>query len=248
MSVGEIAPKIQGVENQNLVNTFSTNQVLKTPNGGTGDSSLGAYEVLVGGTTSTDSVKSVSSTGSSGTILTSNGSGALPTWQSNSAFFIADGSETSSGSGTSLSHNLTSGTYTKWEGYIFGTAGSSSSGNYGNFNITFNSDTSGHYSYTFIEEDQTGDGNITSSGASSVPLSYTGPGSGTGNSTRLFWKFSIVVTGSHTLFTAIGGYTTNSFGQGKILASAIYTGTATSIQINTNLAFVNMHMTFAGAV
>lgn len=49
--------------------------------GGTGDTSLTAYAVLAGGTTSTGAVQSVSGLGSSGNVLTSNGAGALPTWQ-----------------------------------------------------------------------------------------------------------------------------------------------------------------------
>ena len=49
--------------------------------GGTGDASLTAYSLLCGGTTSTGAVQSVASVGSSGQILTSNGAGALPTFQ-----------------------------------------------------------------------------------------------------------------------------------------------------------------------
>jgi len=50
-------------------------------NGGTGDTSLTAYAVLCGGTTSTGVVQSVSGVGTSGQVLTSNGAAALPTWQ-----------------------------------------------------------------------------------------------------------------------------------------------------------------------
>lgn len=49
--------------------------------GGTGLSSTTAYAVLCGGTTSTGSLQSVSGVGTTGQVLTSNGSGALPTWQ-----------------------------------------------------------------------------------------------------------------------------------------------------------------------
>jgi len=52
------------------------------PSGGTGVSSATAYSVLCGGTTSTGAFQSVSGVGTSGQILTSNGVGALPTWQS----------------------------------------------------------------------------------------------------------------------------------------------------------------------
>ena len=49
--------------------------------GGTGDGSFTAYSVICGGTTSTAALQNVSGLGSSGEILTSNGSGVLPTWQ-----------------------------------------------------------------------------------------------------------------------------------------------------------------------
>ena len=50
--------------------------------GGTGRSSHTAYAVLCGGTTTTAAQQSIASVGSSGQVLTSNGAGALPTFQS----------------------------------------------------------------------------------------------------------------------------------------------------------------------
>lgn len=50
--------------------------------GGTGRSSHTAYAVLCGGTTTTTAQQSIASVGSSGQVLTSNGAGALPTFQS----------------------------------------------------------------------------------------------------------------------------------------------------------------------
>lgn len=52
------------------------------PDGGTGLTSLTPYAVLTGGTTSTSAMQQVSGLGTSGQVLTSNGAGALPTWQS----------------------------------------------------------------------------------------------------------------------------------------------------------------------
>lgn len=49
--------------------------------GGTGLSSTTAYAVLCGGTTSTSALQSIASVGTSGHVLTSNGAGALPTFQ-----------------------------------------------------------------------------------------------------------------------------------------------------------------------
>lgn len=53
--------------------------------GGTGLTSATAYAVLCGGTTSTGAFQSVASVGTAGQILTSNGAGALPTFQSGSS-------------------------------------------------------------------------------------------------------------------------------------------------------------------
>lgn len=49
--------------------------------GGTGVASTTAYAVLCGGTTSTGALQAVAGLGSSGDVLTSNGAGALPTFQ-----------------------------------------------------------------------------------------------------------------------------------------------------------------------
>ena len=48
--------------------------------GGTGVASTTAYALLAGGTTSTGNLQSLASLGTSGQVLTSQGSGALPTW------------------------------------------------------------------------------------------------------------------------------------------------------------------------
>jgi hypothetical protein len=53
--------------------------------GGTGLSSATAYAVLCGGTTSTGALQPVASVGTAGQVLTSNGAGALPTFQDVSA-------------------------------------------------------------------------------------------------------------------------------------------------------------------
>lgn len=49
--------------------------------GGTGRASTTAYAVICGGTTSTSAEQSIASVGTSGQVLTSNGAGALPTFQ-----------------------------------------------------------------------------------------------------------------------------------------------------------------------
>lgn len=54
---------------------------LAVSRGGTGLASATAYAVLCGGTTSTGAFQSVASVGTAGQVLTSNGAGALPTFQ-----------------------------------------------------------------------------------------------------------------------------------------------------------------------
>jgi hypothetical protein len=54
---------------------------LTVADGGTGGAELGAYQVLIGGITSTSPVQVVSGTGTAGQVLTSNGPGSAPTWQ-----------------------------------------------------------------------------------------------------------------------------------------------------------------------
>jgi hypothetical protein len=56
---------------------------LSVSQGGTGASTQTAYSVLCGGTTSTGAYQSVASVGTAGQVLTSNGAGALPTFQTN---------------------------------------------------------------------------------------------------------------------------------------------------------------------
>lgn len=60
-------------------------------NGGTGLTTTTAYGLIAAGTTSTGNFQQVSGTGTSGQILTSNGAGALPTWQNAPATGVSKG-------------------------------------------------------------------------------------------------------------------------------------------------------------
>lgn len=51
------------------------------PYGGTGNTTFTAYSVITAGTTATGTFQNVSGLGTSGQVLTSNGAGALPSWQ-----------------------------------------------------------------------------------------------------------------------------------------------------------------------
>jgi len=60
--------------------TLTLTNPLTVPNGGTGDNTFSANQVIIGGTTSTGALQQVSG-GTSGYVLTSNGPTAAPTWQ-----------------------------------------------------------------------------------------------------------------------------------------------------------------------
>lgn len=69
--------------------------------GGTGLSSTTAYAVLCGGTTSTGALQSIAGVGTAGQVLTSNGAGALPTFQAASAGTAATQSDQETATSTS---------------------------------------------------------------------------------------------------------------------------------------------------
>jgi hypothetical protein len=61
--------------------TTNVTGTLPVANGGTGVASATAYALLAGGKTTTGAFQSIASVGTSGQVLTSNGAGALPTFQ-----------------------------------------------------------------------------------------------------------------------------------------------------------------------
>lgn len=75
---------------------FDSGNTIGVGNGGTGRTSATAYAVVCGGTTSASALQSIASVGTSGQVLTSNGAGALPTFQTISTG-LTIGSTTTSG-------------------------------------------------------------------------------------------------------------------------------------------------------
>jgi hypothetical protein len=71
--------------------TTQVSGTLPVGNGGTGLSTTTAYGLIAAGTTSTGNFQQVSGTGTSGQLLTSNGAGALPTWQNAPASGVSKG-------------------------------------------------------------------------------------------------------------------------------------------------------------
>jgi hypothetical protein len=64
-----------------VITALPTGTVIPVANGGTGRATNVAYSVVCGGTTTGGAEQSVASVGTSGQILTSNGAGALPSFQ-----------------------------------------------------------------------------------------------------------------------------------------------------------------------
>jgi len=81
--------------------------------GGTGNSTFTAYSVICAGTTATGAFQNVSGLGTSGQVLTSNGAGALPTWQAGgSGPWTATGTNSAKGGdGTSVASGSNSLSY-----------------------------------------------------------------------------------------------------------------------------------------
>jgi hypothetical protein len=118
--------------------TTGVTGTLPVANGGTGAASATAYAVQCGGTTSTGAHQSIASVGTTGQVLTSNGAGALPTFQAAAGATISDDTTTAatyyptfatatSGSLTSIKVSSTKLTYNPSTGALSSTSHVSSS-------------------------------------------------------------------------------------------------------------------------
>jgi len=82
-------------------NTETLGGTLVVAHGGTGDTSFTPFAVITGGTTSTGALQSVATVGTAGQVLTSNGAGALPTFQPATSSITIDG-DTGSATGNPI--------------------------------------------------------------------------------------------------------------------------------------------------
>ena len=110
-ATGDVYLTLAGTSNEIIVTPSGTTITLSTPqaigtgssptfaalsltapltvsNGGTGDSTLTAYALLTGGTTSTGALQQVSGVGTSGQVLVSAGASALPVWTTLSTIVV----------------------------------------------------------------------------------------------------------------------------------------------------------------
>lgn len=116
VGIGTSSPtqKLDVAGNGNFSGTITLGSALAVSSGGTGLTSATAYAVLTGGTTSTGAHQSVSGTGTTGQVLTSNGAGALPTWQtaSGGSSYTSITSNTTATAGTNYLCDTSSGSFT----------------------------------------------------------------------------------------------------------------------------------------
>ncbi len=159
--------------------------VLLVPHGGTGDSSFTPYSVICGGTTSTGNLQNVTGVGTAGQILTSNGAGSLPTWQTGASTSISITGD-SGGTITGSSFIFTGGT----TGLTFSGSGTTESligtvnvahGGTGDTSFTAYSLIAGGTTSTGPLQNISGVGTsgqfLTSNGASALPTWQTAPAS-----------------------------------------------------------------------
>ena len=171
---------------------------ITVPHGGTGNTTFTAYSLICAGTTATGTFQNVSGLGTSGQVLTSNGSSNLPTWQA-----LPTSGTVTSVSGTAGQIDVVNGTTTPVisidAGYVGqtsittlgtittgtwnGTAVTVSHGGTGNNNFTAYSVVCAGTTTTGAFQNVVGTGTsgqvLTSTGTSSLPVWQTVSGTGT---------------------------------------------------------------------
>lgn len=80
LSAGNLTGVLNGSGTIQIYSTLSSGSPLAVSAGGTGLSSVSAYCLVLGGTTSTGNLQPLSSVGTSGQVITSSGANALPYW------------------------------------------------------------------------------------------------------------------------------------------------------------------------
>ena len=182
---------------------------ITVPHGGTGNTTFTAYSLICAGTTATGIFQNVSGVGTSGQVLTSNGSSSLPTWQA----LPATGTVTSV-SGTTGQIDVVNGTTTPVISIDAGYVGQTSI-------TTLGTITTGTWSGTIISIDAAyvGQTSITTLGTITSGTwngsTITVPNGGTGNTT--FTAYSVLCAGTTAtgIFQNVSGVGTS----GQVLTS-----------------------------
>lgn len=190
-------------------NAIDTENPIQVAKGGTGKPSLTAYAVVCGGTTATGDLQSIASVGSSGEVLISNGSSALPTFQDLTSIFPPFSSDPSSPSAGDAWYNTTDDDFKgAIQAFVWVSAGSLNTARYGLWGA-------GDY------DDGLSFGGYTGSTNSAVTERYSS-GSDTWTSKTSLNTARRYIAGAGTASSAVsfGGYTTGFVG-----TTELYDGT-----------------------
>ena len=193
--------------------TISLTGAIPVSNGGTGKTSFNPYGIIFGGTTSTGALQSLNTVGLSGQVLTSSGSGNLPTWQTPTVGAITvdadSGTATTSGGVINLVGNSSQGVSTSATGstvtFTVANATSATKGvsyfNSSEFTVTAGLVTSNNFTVT-AGNGLSGGGVLTLGGSTtlnlSAPVSVSNGGTGT---TTTFTQGSVVFAGASGVYS-----------------------------------------------
>ena len=197
-----------------------SSSTITVPQGGTGDTSIPAYQVVCGGVTDVDPLQTVGSTGSLNQVLTSQGAGALPIWTDNaSGGGVVVTSYTTAGSGT---HTLNADT-AMVQLYMWGAGGNGTAGG-SNPYFAGNPGSAG----TFMEYAAP----AVFFGGGGAAISYTvgGPATGVGNPS--------VFGGVITVLSSVGNGPPNSTGSRSSSNLTVNTGGSSGLQTFYNGASI----------
>ncbi len=213
---------------------------LPVAGGGTGDASFTAYAVICGGTTTTNPLQSIAGLGTSGYVLTSNGAGALPTFQAAGSGNLISFQFLTSGTGATYTKpaNVTSilvecvgggggGGYTTGSGATIGAGGGGGAGGYCR---KFISGASSTYTYTV----GAGGASVTNGSATTFSGSSLSAGGGVAGFACPANPTNVLASGGAG-GTSSGGDINQSGGPGGIGCSSSTTGGISGIGGNSAL-------------
>lgn len=232
-------------------NSINSQYPIEVASGGTTDSSLTAYGVICGGTTASGALQSIS-TGTSGQVLTSNGSSSLPSFQtvSGGGSLVLVESHTASGAAdVQFTTGLTS-TYVNYKMFASNVLPSTNS-------VTIVAEvstdggstwkTTGYYCYAWLYNAST---QVQTSSTSYCLLSHPGQAANTAGTAGAF-KIDIWNIGT-TTDSMIGGYfihpypTGIPYSHGMVSCSAPFSLTINAIRIRATSGNISGNFSLFG--